>query len=344
MQKLYLIRANKKRAGGAEIYLSQLSKQLHRLNIDHETIHSNLPKILPSWVRVALFNLSTCLSKNDKFYFSLDRISCPDIYRTDDGVHKVFLTIENKSKTNPLHALYLYLERKAFNRAKKIIAISNMVKNNIIDSYNIDPSKIVVIHNGINLEKFNIEESFEKVSKEFGIKKDQRIIIYVGSGFKRKGVEEFLHIIAKLKYDNFKAFIIGKEKNISYYKNLAIKLGVEKKVVFTGSRKDVKDFYSVSDIFLFPTRYDPFGNVILEAMNFSNVVFTTKTCGASDILDREFIMETSEDFSIAEKIDIVLADQIRMDEIKAKNLKLVQNFTIEKNVEETLKVIDEVID
>jgi UDP-glucose:(heptosyl)LPS alpha-1,3-glucosyltransferase len=79
-------------------------------------------------------------------------------------------------------------------------------------------------------------------------------------------------------------------------------------------------------------------------MSFSNVVFTTKTCGASDILDREFIMETSEDFSISEKIDIVLADQIRMDEIKAKNLKLVQNFTIEKNVEETLKVIDEVID
>lgn len=343
MKKLYLVRANKKKAGGAEIYLSQLSEQFDRLNINHEIIHSNLPKILPSWVRVALFNMSTCMSKNDKFYFSLDRISCPDIYRTDDGVHKVFLTTENKSKTNLLHKLYLHLEKKAFNRAKKIIAISNMVKNNIIDSYNIDPSKIVVIHNGIILQEFNIEESFIKVSKEFGIHKDQRIITYVGSGFKRKGVEEFLHIIAKLKYKNFKAFIIGKEKNLSYYKNLAVKLGLEKQVVFTGSRNDVNDFYTVSDIFLFPSRYDPFGNVVLEAMSFSNVVFTTKTCGASDVLDSEFIMERSNDFSISEKIDTILADQKKLDMIKEKNLKLVQNFTIEKNVEETLKVIDEVI-
>jgi len=145
MKKIYLIRANKKISGGAEIYLSQLSTQLKKFKIEHSIIHSSMPKILPSWVRVILFDLFTCMSKDNRFYFSLDRISCPDIYRTDDGVHKVFLTIENKSKINPLHKIYLYLEKKAFHRAKKIIAISNMVKNNIIDSYGVDPAKIVVI-------------------------------------------------------------------------------------------------------------------------------------------------------------------------------------------------------
>ena len=344
MKKIYLIRANKKLSGGAEMYLAQLSSRLRELNIDHSVIHSSLPKFLPAWLRVWLFDLATCRDKENKFYFSLDRISCPDIYRTDDGVHKVFLSIEKKSKTNPLHRIYLSLEKKAFQRAKKIIAISTMVKNNIIDAYGIDPLKIVVIHNGIALQEYDSSNAFSKLSEEFGIEKKQKVIVFVGSGFKRKGVEEFLHIVARLKYDNFKAFIIGKEKNLSYYVDLAKKLEIENNVVFTGTRDDVKDFYTVSDLFLFPTRYDPFGNVILEAMHFGNVVFTTKTCGASDILADEFIMESSNNLAISEKIDAVLSDEKRMEKIKAENVKLVQNYTIEKNVEETLRVIHEVID
>jgi UDP-glucose:(heptosyl)LPS alpha-1,3-glucosyltransferase len=343
MKKVYLIRANNKIAGGAEMYLSELSKEFKLLKINHEIIHTNLPKFLPSWLRVLLFNWSTCFSKKNNFYFSLDRISCPDIYRTDDGVHKVFLSIENKSKTNPLHIVYLALEKKAFKKAKRIIAISNMVKEDIVRSYKIDPKKIVVIPNGIKLEKVNIKEAYKNIREEFNIGENKKIITFVGSGFKRKGVEEFLEIISRLKYENIQVFIVGREKNISYYKQLSTKLGLDKKVIFTGSRNDVKYFYAISDIFLFPTHYDPFGNVILEAMNFSNVVFTTKKCGASYILDSEFIMETPKSFLISKKIDDILNNPKRLEEIKMRNLKHVGNFTIEKNVEETLKVICEVI-
>ncbi|WP_294956134.1 glycosyltransferase family 4 protein [Sulfurovum sp.] len=343
MQKLYLIRANKKLSGGAEMYLAQLSAQLEKRKIDHAVLHSSLPKFLPAWLRVLLFDFMTCRKKEDKFYFSLDRISCPDIYRTDDGVHKVFLSIENKSKTNPLHRVYLALEEKAFRRAKKIIAISGMVKNNIIDAYGIDPSKIVVIYNGIELQEYDTSHAFPKLSKEFRIAQAQKIITFVGSGFKRKGVEEFLHIISRLKYDDFKAFIIGKEKKLSCYEDMARQLGLENKVVFTGPRKDVNDFYVISDIFLFPSRYDPFGNVILEAMQFSNAVITTRQCGAGEILDEAFVMDRPDDYSIAATIDGLLNDDRLLDEIKAKNRRTVQSFTIEKNVEETLKVIHEII-
>jgi len=343
MKKLYLIRANKKLSGGAEMYLAQLSSRLKELNINHSIVHSSLPKFLPAWLRVWLFDFTTCLDKRNKFYFSLDRISCPDIYRTDDGVHKVFLNIEKKSKTNPLHKIYLSLEKKAFHRAKKIIAISTMVKNNIIDTYGIDPSKIVVVHNGIILEESDTGNAFQKLSEEFGIKKEEKIILFVGSGFKRKGVEAFLHVVSRLKYNHFKAFIIGKEKKLSYYKRLAKELGVQNKVIFTGSRKDVNSFYTISDIFLFPSKYDPFGNVILEAMHFANAVITTQQCGAGEILDDAFIMDQPDDYTIAAKIDALLNDENRLNEIKAKNKQIVKSFTIEKNVEKTLKVIDEVI-
>ncbi|WP_108064204.1 glycosyltransferase family 4 protein [Poseidonibacter lekithochrous] len=343
--KLKLIRANKTKFGGAEVYLSRLSSELKNLDIDHELIYSSIPKFLPSWLRVILFNLKICFKKDNNLYFSLERISCPDIYRAGDGVHKRFLEIEKKSIFNPLHAVYLFIEKRTFNNSKKIIAISNMVKNDIINAYDIKPDKIRVIYNGFKLEKSNYELSFNNLKKEFNLdnNSNEKIFLYVGSGFKRKGVKEFLEILSKLKNKNFKAFVVGKEKKIKYYKDYVKELNIENKVIFTGPRTDVKDFYSISDIFLFPTRYEPFGNVIIEAMNFENVVITTKFCGGGEILNQDLIMNNSTDYSIVEKIDNLLINDDKIEKLKKENLKIVQNFSIERNVQETLEVINEVI-
>ena len=255
--KIKFIRANKTKFGGAEVYLLRLSEELKNLNINHTLVFSNIPKFLPSWLRVILFNIQVCKNKKDSLYFSLERISCPDIYRAGDGVHKVFLSIENKSKLNPLHAVYLYLEKRTFNNAKIIIANSNMIKKEIIKTYGINEDKIRVVYNGFKLEKTNYELSFNNLKEEFNLDfstSNEKIFLYVGSGFKRKGVKEFLEILSKLKNKNFKAFIIGKEKKIQYYKDYAKELNIEEKVIFTGPRTDVKDFYSISDIFLIPNK------------------------------------------------------------------------------------------
>lgn len=339
-----LIRANRTKFGGAEVYLSRLCEELDNLSIPYELVYSNIPKFLPSWLRVLLFNYQVCKNKTkDDIYLSLERISCPDIYRAGDGVHKVFLQIEKKSKFNPLHLVYLYLEKRCFTNSKMIIANSNMVKNEIISTYGIDEEKIKVIYNGFPLEKFDKEKSKENLEKEFSFDLKEKIILYVGSGFKRKGVKEFLEILSKLKNRNFRAFIIGKEKKMDSYKILAKNLGLENKVVFTGARSDVKDFYTMSDIFLFPTRYEPFSNVVLEAMNYENVVITTKQNGASEILSNEYTMNSSEDFSIVEKIDKLLINDLEIEKVKKDNLEIIQNFSIEKNVQQTLKVINEII-
>ena len=99
----------------------------------------------------------------------------------------------------------------------------------------------------------------------------------------------------------------------------------------------------MSDIFLFPTRYEPFSNVVLEAMNYENVVITTKQNGASEILSNEYTMNSSEDFSIVEKIDKLLINDLEIEKVKKDNLEIIQNFSIEKNVQQTLKVINEII-
>jgi UDP-glucose:(heptosyl)LPS alpha-1,3-glucosyltransferase len=342
-KKIYFIRSNKTKFGGAENYLFRLSKALSKLNIDYQIINSCYPKILPSWLRAILFNIHVTLTKRNKFYFSLERISCPDIYRAGDGVHKVFLSIENKSIFNLLHPVYLALEKKCFRNAKIIIANSRMVKNQIINTYGVSPKKIKVIHNGIELKDSNYRKSYEKLSTEFKLEKNQPIVLFTGNGFKRKGLREFLEIISKLKTKNVKAFVIGKDKNINHYLKLSKELKINSKVIFTGPREDIDDFYSISDIFLFPTHYDPFSNVVLEAMNFNNVVFTSSNNGASEILEDYFIMISPNDFSVVNKIDELLQNKDRISHIKQLNLKKSKKLSIEKNLSSTLNIIDEII-
>jgi UDP-glucose:(heptosyl)LPS alpha-1,3-glucosyltransferase len=344
MQKVFFIRANRTKYGGSENYLSRLSNALTDINIDHQVINSIFPKFLPSWLRVILFNFQVCLTKKNKLYFSLDRIICPDIYRAGDGVHKVFLSIERKSKTNLLHPIYLFLEKKCFNKARHIIANSNMIRNEIINTYQINPEKISVIYNGVKIKEFNYQQSFDRLSKEFPIDYKQKILLYVGSGFERKGVEEFIQIVAKLKSLNLKAFIVGKDKNIEYYQELCHKLKIHNQVIFTGVREDVDDFYVISDIFLFPTHYEPFSNVVLEAMNFENVVFTTSQNGASEILEKKYIMKSPQDYSIVKEISNLLADNNAMRSVKQKNQLKLKSFSIEINLKKTLEIINEVSD
>ncbi len=343
MKTIYFIRANKTKYGGAENYLFCLSEVLKKQNINHQVVNSIFPKFIPSWLRVILFNIQVCLTKADKFYFSLDRISCPDIYRAGDGVHKAFLEVKKKYRFNPLHPIYLFLEKRCFNNARYIIANSEMIKRQIIKIYGINHNKIKVIHNGIQSKTLNYKESFNKLSKEFPVSKDQPILLYVGSGFKRKGVEEFLQIVSKLKNSDIKAFVLGKEKKIEHYRNLTKELNINNQVIFTGAREDVDDFYTISDIFLFPTHYEPFSNVVLEAMNFENAVFTTKQNGASEILDKYFIMNQANDDSVVEKINDLLENVSKLEVVKKSNRAKSKRFSIDRNLKETLDVVRSLI-
>jgi UDP-glucose:(heptosyl)LPS alpha-1,3-glucosyltransferase len=343
MKKIFLIRANKNPYGGAENYLLRLSSQLTKIGFKHQIIYSNLPKFLPSWIRVLLFNLKLSLLKSKKFYFSLERISCSDIYRAGDGVHKEFLRIEKKSKFNPLHPIYLFLEKKCFENSKKIIANSYMVKREIIKNYGIDEKKIIVIYNGFNPKKLDYEDSYKKISKEFDINKNEKFFLFVGSGFKRKGVENFLEIISKLRDRKIKAFVVGKESNLKYYKKISHDLMINDIVYFVGARLDVNDFYNISDIFILPSTYEPFGNAVLEAMSYGNAVFTTKQTGASELINSKFIMAEPDDQNILDKIKILLDDQNKLVKVKMNNIERSTKFTVEKNVSETLRVINEII-
>jgi len=345
MKKIVLIRENKTKFGGAENYLLRLSDALKELKKDHQIVNSKLPRFLPSWLRIIFFNLQLCINKQTQYlYFSLDRIICADVYRAGDGVHKKFLTIEKKSRLNLLHPIYLFLEKRCFENAKLIIANSKMIRKEIIDIYGISSKKIKVIYNGIKIDNFSKKNAYSDLKTEFPIIRNKKIILFVGSGFKRKGAEDFIKYAAILSNEisNLIFFIVGKDKNTKFYEELAESLKISDKIIFTGPRGDVKNFYILSDILILPTKYEPFSNVILEAMHYENVVFTTKQNGASEILDSKFVMERPSDYSKLDLIKELIVDKKKLLEIQVENSRKAKNFSIQRNVSETLKEIEKI--
>lgn len=334
--EICFVRRNHTPFGGAEKYLERLSIRLTSLGYTHRIINSRLPRFIPSFLRVIFFNVAVCFSKGNKFYFSLERINCPDIYRAGDGVHRQYLQTKKKS-FKLLNPVYLYLERRCFKNADTIIANSVMVKNEIIHHYSIDSKKISVIYSGVGLDIDTSQAG--SVRKELSIDSSTKIILFVGSGFARKGVAEMIYLLAKLD-KNYFAIVIGKEKHLSRYSTLTEQLGIAEKVKFTGPVKDIDRYYIDSDILLLPTNYEPFSNVVLEAMVGGNAVITTRQNGAAEILSDEFVMQDSSDEEILPVLQKLLAEEGYLATVKKKNLETVKSFSIEKNAEETLALIE----
>lgn len=338
-RKICLLRMNRAGAGGAENYLARLSTELERIGCRHHVIHAYLPRKLLSWVRILLYAFFVCISKRRRFYFSLERIWCADIYRAGDGVHKEHLKVKGLS-LNPLHPFTLILERFCLNNAKHIIANSEMVRQQIIHHYKISPEKISVIYSGVDLDVPRPDG--RAIRSEFGLPADSKIILYVGSGFARKGVAEMLNLLSKLP-GNYRAFIVGGDTRLSHYQNLTAQHGIADKVTFTGTRSDVNNFYAAADIVLLPTRYEPFSNVVLEAMRFDNAIVTTRQNGAAEILDDALIMAHSKDESILETLQRLLTDKAWLQEIKNRNLEKIREFSINKNAVLTWEIIQRVM-
>jgi len=338
MKRLILFKERNKGSGGKEIYVSRLSSALSEANITHDLKHSIFPLFLPSWLRQILFDIQICFAKKDRILFSFERIKCPDIYRAGDGVHKEFLKLQKKSILNPLHYVMSRFEKKCFLNSKIIIANSNLVREQIISNYRIDKDKIKVIYNGIKLE--HSRNSLSKVFlKKFSIK-NKLIFLFVGNGFERKGLESFLKILSRLDTLNFVAFVVGKDKRENKYIELARSLGVGQKVFFMGKRDDVQSFYKIADFFILPTKYDPFSNVVLEAMFSKNIVITTRQNGASEILDQDLVMKSSEDFEVIKMIQKIAASDELMHQFKLKNYQISKTYSIEENMKRTINVID----
>lgn len=313
--KIGIIRGRYTPYGGAEVFLTrfidELVRQGHSVEIFSTrwpsskgvTLHS-VAQFGPAFLRplvFAFFAERAVKKAAPDVVISLERTACQEIFRAGDGVHKEWL--EQRKKTSgifkralialsPLHRVILGLEKRLFASPalKTVVANSRMVKDDIIRHYGLPEKKICVIYNGISVALALEGEEFNKARRHVrGALKtcgDETLILFVGSGFERKGLIYLIRAVASLRSGGgaVRLLVVGKG-NIRRYINETRRLGIDEHVIFNGPTADVRQFYAGADIFCLPSIYEPFSNACLEAFAHGLAVITTSANGASEIIN-----------------------------------------------------------
>lgn len=279
---------------------------------------------------------------------SLERTWPQDIYRAGEGCHIEFIkTLPLKEKLNPKNLLTLYAERKTFLHSRYVMANSERVKREIIRHYNIQENRIVVIYTGVDIEKFNPKVSTLRryTRKEMGLGEKDFIILFIGSGFRRKGLLFLLKGFARLDIPYAKLLIAGKG-NASPYMRLADALGIRKKIRFLGLVKDIVPLYGASDLLVLPSLYEPFSNVCLEAMACGVPVLTSRINGISEILEDglgNLIIENPFNAEeIACKITMFASEDLRRD-FSIKVRQRVEQFSFSSHLNDVVRLYELVL-
>ena len=325
--------------GGAEFIAFRFAKFLHRLGLLEEVLCfksdvsefsgkiKKLPYLKPGrFLKTFSFNKLANLylkenKKSDIVDFSFSRIENCHIYRAGGGTHIGFLKksirayprFEKVKKTltrflNPINYYMPYLERKVFLSSKKIIAVSEFVRDEILRFYGGKlEDKVVVIPNSVDFQRFSFSyrEKFRNLLRErYGLKKSSFVLGFASSNFKLKGLEHLIRALSLLPYRT--ELLIAGGRNSRRYWELAEKLGVGKRVRFLGKVKRMEDFYSVIDCLVHPSFYDTFGNVITEALSMRVPVVVSPYTGAKD-----FIISGKNGFILREISPSEIADAVK---------------------------------
>lgn len=219
---------------------------------------------------------------------SHERTLCQDIYRAGEGCHRGYLAARGQDHSRGLyHRIVLALERRLLTSTPRIVAIARMGKSEIERLYGVPSGRVVVIYNGVDLERFHPRNRLRHrttAREEIGILADAWLALFVGSGFERKGLRTAIEALTALGDPAARLVVVGRG-DATAYRVLAERLGVAPQIVWLGPRPDVERWYGAADIVVLPSRYEPFGNVHLEALASGLPVITTTRAGGAEIID-----------------------------------------------------------
>lgn len=201
------------------------------------------------------------------------------------------------STVHGLHSVSAYSEIAAC--GEKVIAVSRHVQDYLADNYpKVDISKVELIYRGIDPAIFNPQRKpssqwLQQWQQEYPQLQQQFVICLPGRLTRLKGHEELFKVLLALKKKNLTAYalIVGGEdpKRRAYAQDLyqqVKNLGLQEQVIFTGSRNDIADIYSISNIVLsLSTKPEAFGRTVLEALSMGRPVLAYDHGGAAEILE-----------------------------------------------------------
>ncbi len=172
--------------------------------------------------------------------------------------------------------------------SSEVIVNSNYMKNELQRLFGLPYEKINVVPNGVNINLFNDVERDYDFRRQYAMD-NEKIILFMGRLVYEKGIQNLIAAMPKIlaNYHDSKLVICGKGGMIDELRNQANSLGLGNKVYFAGymNSKNVQKMYKCADVSVFPSTYEPFGIVALEAMLSGTPVVVSDIGGLNEIVD-----------------------------------------------------------
>lgn len=172
------------------------------------------------------------------------------------------------------------IERMGMLAADKVITVSNLTRNIVINKYGIDPSKVITVHNAVDFNEF------KQMDVHRGV--DDKIVTFLGRITFQKGPEYFIEAAAKVlkRYPKARFVMAGNGDLMNRSIRRVAKLGIADRFHFTGFLRgnDVKKMFAYSDVYVMPSVSEPFGISPLEAMKSNVPTIISKQSGVAEVL------------------------------------------------------------
>ena len=176
------------------------------------------------------------------------------------------------------------IEKRGMMAADKVIAVSDLTRNIVINKYGIDPEKVVTVHNAVDFS------GRENVTVERGVR--DKVVTFLGRITFQKGPEYFIEAAAKvLKRTKGVRFVMaGSGDMMNRCIRHVAKLGISDRFHFTGFLRgaEVQKMFAMSDVYIMPSVSEPFGISPLEAMRSNVPAIISNQSGAAEVLKYAF--------------------------------------------------------
>ena len=177
------------------------------------------------------------------------------------------------------------IEKIGMHLADKIVAVSNLTRNTVIEKYGIHPDKVVTVYNAVDPLP-----DHEKLKLRRGI--NDKVVTFLGRITLQKGPEYFVQAAHKVlqKMDNVRFVMAGSGELMEKMIHWTASLGISDRFHYTGFLKgdDVFRMFSISDVYVMPSVSEPFGISPLEAMQSNVPSIISHQSGVAEILKYAF--------------------------------------------------------
>jgi UDP-glucose:(heptosyl)LPS alpha-1,3-glucosyltransferase len=277
-----------------------------------------------------------------------------DVLRSGGGAHASYVRAAQQWRSrvsaaamwvSPYHRAQMFIERRAMTHPglKRVIAVSELVRGDIIREFNLPQDKAVTLYNGVDLDRFiPAGESAKRgeIRLKLGIEPSVPIALFVGNGFARKGLGFLIDAWPRLK-TAASLMVVGNDRAAAAYRQRASALGIERRVFFMGAQSRVESIFHAADVFALPSLFEPFGNAALEAMASGLPVLVSSRCGVVEILPdtmKRFVVSNPADpDEIGSKLDALI--EIRI-EVARTARPAAEQFTWERYARGFLGILD----